>query len=153
MTLCCIASSLLYEVLTEIDRSDIASRQKAPNQGNLDCYVLSSACFIRQVSKHLLTTFAALILTQSAKEANLTVVNFDKRNDSTRSVKGMWANLATSIVRDSGLESDGADKVFADAEDGLSDLVVSRLRICRTLYNVTRKVLMDFGSFLEASNV
>ncbi len=153
MALCCIASSLLYKVLTEIYSSDISSCQKAPDQGNLDCYVLSPACFIRQVSEHLLAAFAALILTQSTEDAYLTVVNFYERNDSTGSIEGMRTNLASSIVRDTGLESDGAHKVFADAEDGLSDLVVSRLRICRTLHNVTRKVLMDFGSFLEASNV
>ena len=145
MALCCIASSLLYEILTEIDRSDIATRQKAPNQGNLNCYVLSSARFIGQVSEHLLTTFATLILTQSTEDANFTVVDFYERNDSTCSVEGMRTNLSTSIVRDTGFKCDRAHKVFAYAEDGLSDLVVSRLRICCSLYNETR-VLIDFGS-------
>ena len=146
VTLRCIASSLLYKVLAEIYSSDISSCQKAPDQGNLDCYVFSSACFIRQISEHLLTSFATLILTQATEDADLTVVNFYERNDPTGSIEGMGTNLATPIVRDTGFESDGAHKVFADAKDGLSDLVVSRLRICRTLYKVTRKVLMDFGS-------
>ncbi len=128
-----VTSSLFNEVLEEVYSSDIASSDKATDQWYFHWDTLSFPHLVRQVSKHLLATFAALVFGLVTKRSNFNVVYFDAWNDSTGTFYWHWADLGTVIMRNTCLQNNSADKVLADHEDGFPNLMISGLWISRTL--------------------
>lgn len=133
MVFCRISSRLLDQVLIEINRCNVPPHNKATNQRQLKVETFSSSCLVRQVSEHLLAAFAAIIFVLLAENTNFYVVDLHERDDSTGSIEGERAYLRAPVMRDTCLEHNSTHEVLTDHENRFSDLMISRLRIRRTL--------------------
>lgn len=95
--------------------------------------VFACSHFIRKTSEHLLTSLSTLLFGLAAEEANLNVVDFNLRNDSTGTFDLVRPELASSIMRCSRPEWYLTDKVLANHEHRVSDLLVAFSRVGGTL--------------------
>ena len=104
MALSCVASSLLYKVLEEVDCCDRSFRHEASDKWHFDLNVLARANLIREVTEHLLAASSALIFAQATEAAHLTVVDLNFWDDTTGAIQCHWADLSASVMRDTSLE-------------------------------------------------
>lgn len=128
-----IAARLLYEILQEVDSSDLPSGEEPTDQWHLYIEGLASAIPVGHAAEHLLARLAALVFALPAEEADFAVVDFDFRDDAARAFQLEGTDLCSPGVRNARLDGHSADKVFADHEDRLAILVISRLGVGRAL--------------------
>ena len=140
-----VPSRLLNQVLIEIDRCNFPFLDEATNKRQFKVELLATPCFIRQVSKHLLAALSAIVLVLLAENSHLDVVDLDERDDTACTVESEWTDLCSSVVRDTCLEYDATDKVLTHHENRFSDLMITILRICRSLQE-TRAQELRFDS-------
>lgn len=129
-------SGLLHEVLEEVDCGDVSPSEETTNQGNFKGNSLTLSHSVRYVSEHLLAALATLVFALSAESTQFDVVNLDKWDYTGCTLEFDGANLGSPIRRYTRLEDKPTDKILSNGEDRLSELVVSRLRIRRTLNNI-----------------
>lgn len=124
---------LIYEILEEVDSSDLPPGEESTDQRHLHVECLASAISVRHAAEHLLTRLAALVLALPAEEADFAVIDLDFWDDSARAFQLKRTDLCSPAMRNTRLDGHSADKVFADHEDRLAILVISRLGVRRAL--------------------
>ena len=73
----CVPSSLLNQVLIEIDRCNVSFLDEASYERQFKVEVLATPSFVRQVSEHLLAALTAIVFVLLAENSHLDVVDLD----------------------------------------------------------------------------
>lgn len=97
VSLYCVASRLLHQVLKEIDRCHATTGQEPTNKGDLEGDIPSSPDPVGHVSEHLLAPTPTLVLALATERAHFDVVDLNKGNGTAGSLEFNGSNLASSV--------------------------------------------------------